>query len=305
MMLELRGLKKSFHGQLVLDCLNLQVKTGEIFGFIGKNGAGKTTTMKIIAGLLEPDAGNVFLEGIDTLQNESKRKSMLGYMPDFFGVYDNLTVQEYMEFYASVYGYAGNKRKQRIEELLTLMNLSGREEQYVDSLSRGMKQRLCLARAMVHNPKVLLLDEPTSGLEIRERIQFEQIVKGLSLKGVTIFINSHNLSELSAICTSVGILDQGRLVLQGSMEEIKNRKEAGNLIRMEIVTDLEKAAAVLKAHPLVSNIAIKGSSISIHFREQSPKKESELLSYLITAGVGVASFKREEGSLEAVFLQVT
>ncbi|MBE5961216.1 MAG: ABC transporter ATP-binding protein, partial [Lachnospiraceae bacterium] len=212
-MLEVKGLQKSFHDQQVLKKLDLQVKPGEIFGFIGKNGAGKTTTMKIIAGLLKPDAGEVFLEGIDICRYGKKRKTMLGYMPDFFGVYDNLTVQEYMEFYASIYGYSRNSRGERIKELLDLMNLSGKENQYVDSLSRGMKQRLCLARTIVHNPKLLLLDEPTSGLELRERIQFEQIVKKLSSNGVTIFISSHNLNELSAICTSVGILDQGRIVL--------------------------------------------------------------------------------------------
>lgn len=304
-MLEIRGLQKSFHGHQVLGKLDLQVKEGEVFGFIGKNGAGKTTTMKIIAGLLKPDAGEIFLEGINTGQYGEKRKSMLGYMPDFFGVYDNLTVQEYMEFYASIYGYGGKAKAERIKELLNLMNLLEKKDQYVDSLSRGMKQRLCLARTIVHNPKLLLLDEPTSGLELRERIQFEQIVKKLSVNGVTIFISSHNLNDLSTFCTSVGILDQGRIVLQGSMLEIKNKKQSGTLIRMEVVTDLQKAAAVLKAHPLVSNIAIKGSSISIHFAEQNQEKESELLSYLVLSGVKISSFIREEGSLESVFLQVT
>ncbi len=304
-MLEIKGLQKSFHGQAVLKDLNLQIKDGEIFGFIGKNGAGKTTTMKILAGLLRPDNGEVSLDGIDILKYAAKRKNMLGYMPDFFGIYDNLTVQEYMEFYASIYGYAGNTKKKRIAELLMIMNLAGKEDQYVDSLSRGMKQRLCLARTMVHKPKLLILDEPASGLEIRERIQFEQIVKRLSEENVTIFISSHNLNELSAICTSVGILNEGKIVLQGSMDEIRNRKMARNLIRMEVVTELEKAVAILKAHPLVSNIAIKGNNISINFSQNNLKKESELLSSLVSEGVGIASFTREESTLESIFLQVT
>lgn len=227
-MLEIRDLHKVYGKYHALNGLNMTVRDGALYGFVGPNGAGKTTTIKIMAGLLGADGGSVMIGGEDGLASPARLKKMIGYVPDFFGVYDNLTVSEYMEFFASCYNMDGLVARKRYTALLEQVGLEDRLDFYVDGLSRGMKQRLCLARALIHDPEILILDEPTSGLDPRTRFEFKEILKDLQESGRTIFISSHVLSELSELCTDIGILDQGRLVLEGNIQDILTRVNASN-----------------------------------------------------------------------------
>ena len=225
-------------------------------------------------------------------------------MPDFFGVYDNLKVIEYMEFFASTYRIHKKSTAERIDKLLNLVGLENKKNDYVDALSRGMKQRLCLARTMIHEPKLLLLDEPASGMEPRARQEIQGILKKLAVEGTSIIISSHILSELSELCTHIGIIDKGKMIVTGTMEEITAKQGRENPILIQLVEGLQIAVKLLKANPFVSNIAIKEQSISFGF-DAGTANEAELLTELVTAGVKLSEFKRKENNLETIFLKLT
>ena len=205
-MLRIENLTKKYGKFQALDNLNLHIEKGEIFGFVGPNGAGKTTTMRIVCGLLKATSGSVYVDGVDAIANPEDIKRKVGYVPDFFGVYDNLQVMEYMEFYGSMYGMKKEEVDEISKGLLELVNLSDKENEFVDTLSRGMKQRLCVARALIHNPDLLVLDEPNSGLDPRARFEMKEVLKNLGAMGKTIIISSHILPELSEMCSSIGIM---------------------------------------------------------------------------------------------------
>ena len=218
-MLKITDLYKKYDNVLALDGLNMDIQKGELYGFVGPNGAGKTTTIRIIAGLLHPTRGEVWIDGQRAEKDEKILKSKIGYVPDFFGVYDNLTVMEYLEFYASAYGLYGKEGTRRAREVLDRVELFQMEERFVDELSRGMQQRLCLARALIHQPQLLVMDEPASGLDPGARRIFKNVLKSLCQEGYTVLISSHILSELADMCSNVGIINQGKMVLQGEMDE--------------------------------------------------------------------------------------
>lgn len=303
-MLKLKKLTKFYGKASALKDFSMTVEQGELFGFVGPNGAGKTTTMKIIAGLLMPDSGQMFIHGEDALANPCIRKDKIGYMPDFFGVYDNLKVLEYMEFYTDIYGFTKKNGRKKIDELLERVGLLDRKEEYVDELSRGTKQKLCLARTMIHEPDLLVLDEPASGMEPRARIEMKEILKQLCAEGKTILISSHILTELSEMCTHIGIIEKGTLIMQGSIKEIKRQQKAMSPIIIQLIGEAEAAVHILKKHPMVSNLASRSGCISFSF-SGGKEEEAELLSILINSGAKISAFKREEGSLEALFLQLT
>ena len=303
-MLKIKDLNKSYGKFKALDNLNLEIEKGELFGFVGPNGAGKTTTMRIVSGLLSADSGEVQVDGMDALKNPQKIKEKIGYMPDFFGVYDNLKALEYMEFYASIYGITGREAMKLCYELMELVNLADKADSYVDGLSRGMKQRLCLARSLVHNPELLILDEPASGLDPRARFEMKEILRNLSSMGKTIIISSHILPELAEMCSSIGIIEHGSMVVKGQVGEIMRKMTTSNPLVMEVVEGQEQAVRILKENPLVENISIRENSISMEFKGEQ-KEEAELLASLIRGNVLVASFVREEGNLEALFMQLT
>lgn len=303
-MLEIKGLKKSYGNYHALNGLNLTVGEGELFGFVGPNGAGKTTTIKILAGLLKADGGEVRIDGIDALYRPSLLKSHIGYVPDHFGVYDNLKVSEYMEFYAATYGIYGRKARTKIEELLEMLSLRDRINDYVDGLSRGMKQRLCMARAMIHDPKVLLLDEPSSGLDPRLRFQLKELLKMLNTEGKTILISSHILSELSEMCTDIGVIEDGRLILQGTMVDIRSMVSKANPLEITVCDKLEEAAELLKENPLVKTITIDVPKLMITF-EGDQTQEAKLLRFLVERGIPVSSFIRRQSNLETLFMEIT
>jgi len=304
MILEIKDLKKKFGKYHALNGLNLTIPKGSLYGFVGPNGAGKTTAIKIMTGLLFADSGQVFINGTDVSDGLNQLKQEIGYVPDFFGVYDNLKVNEYMEFFAYCYGIDGLKARNRYMTLLEQVGLEDKSDFYVDSLSRGMKQRLCLARALIHDPLLLVLDEPASGLDPRTRFEFKEILKELREQGKTIFISSHVLSELSELCTDIGIIDQGKMVLSGSMEEILKRVNATNPLIISILGNKEKALTILKSQPCVQTIAVKEGDIRVNFIGDQ-QDEAILLQQLIDAEVMVHGFSREPGSLESLFMQIT
>lgn len=303
-MLKIKGLNKSFGKVQALDNLKLEIEEDEFFGFVGPNGSGKTTTMKIISGLLTADSGTVFVDGIDAINNQQALKRKIGYMPDFFGVYDNLKTKEYMMFYASIYGIEGNEAKKIYMELLDLVGLEGKENLYVDSLSRGMKQRLCLARTLIHDPKFLILDEPASGLDPRARYEMKIILKEIQNRGKTILISSHILPEITEMCTTLGIIEGGRMVATGTVDEILYTRGAYAPIHITLSGDITPAIEVLKKNYLVQNMTIKGNEIIVVFNG-SEDKAADLLADLVRSGARVSSFARENGNLESLFMEIT
>lgn len=303
-MLKIEGLKKTYGNYHALDGLDMEVKAGALYGFVGPNGAGKTTTIKIMTGLLRPDGGSVEIDGIDMLKEPEKTRDNVGYVPDYFGMYDNLKVSEYMEFFASCYGLEGLRARKRNQALLEQVGLGSKEEFFVDGLSRGMKQRLCLARALIHDPELLIMDEPTAGLDPRTRLEFRELVRDLKEAGKTILISSHLLSDLSELCTDIGIIDQGKMILHGSIEEITNRINTSKPVIITVHEGMQLAMRLLKEHPQVQTITVRERDIMVGFTGDAAD-ESRLLAGLIGAGVAVRGFMREPGNLEAVFMQIT
>ena len=303
-MLKIKGLCKKYGNFTALDNLDLAIGRGEIYGFVGPNGAGKTTTLKILAGLLKADAGEVYIDDIRLFEDYDRLKELIGYMPDFFGVYDNLKVMEYLEFYASAYGIETKRAQELGRELLSVVHLDGKEEHYVDELSRGMKQRLCLARALIHDPQFLILDEPASGLDPRNRFEFKEILRDLKEAGKTIIISSHILMELAEICTSIGVIEHGKMIMQGSIEDILSAVDASNPLIIRVYDQVQTAILVLKEEEQVKNLTIQGNSLMVTFTGNR-KDEAMLLRRLVERGVLVQSFAREQSNLEALFLKIT
>lgn len=303
-MLEIKGLHKLYGKYHALSGLDMKVEEGALYGFVGPNGAGKTTTIKIMTGLLKADDGTITVNGESIMADPGRLKSMIGYVPDFFGVYDNLTVAEYMEFFASCYYMDGLVARKRYTTLLEQVGLEDKLEFYVDGLSRGMKQRLCLARALIHDPSLLILDEPTSGLDPRTRFEFKEILLDLREAGKTIIISSHVLAELSQMCTDIGIIDQGRMVLEGNIQEILSRVNASNPLVITVYSNRDKALSILKSHPCVQTISLRENDICVRFSGDA-QDEAILLQQLIDSDVLVNGYTREKGSLESVFMQLT
>ncbi len=303
-MLKIRNLRKLYGNYHALDGLDMEIEEGALYGFVGPNGAGKTTTIKIISGLLMPDAGDVEIDGIDALAQPYRLKEKIGYVPDYFGVYDNLKVSEYMEFFASCYGMEGLTARKRSQTLLEQLGLGDKLDFYVDGLSRGMKQRLSLARALLHEPVLLVMDEPAAGLDPRTRLEFRETVRELNQQGMTILLSSHLLTDLTELCTDVGIIDGGRMLLTGSVEEIIEKIHTSKPIVITVCDNIQTALSLLKEHPLVRSISVKEQEILVQF-SGSGRQESQLLTELVQSGVHVRGFMREPGSLEAVFMQLT
>jgi ABC-2 type transport system ATP-binding protein len=305
--IEVEGLRKCYGAQVALDGLDLSVPKGEIFGFVGPNGAGKTTTIRILATLTTPDEGVATIDGVPVTEDPHGVRRLIGYMPDFFGVYDRLTAQEYLEFYAACHEVPRHRRRQVARELLELVDLGDRANDQVDTLSRGMQQRLCLARALVHDPEVLLLDEPASGLDPRARIEMRELIRELRRMGKTIFVSSHILPELEELCTWVGFIDHGRMVEAGPMEDVRGRVLAGRRLRVELVEPDQ--VKLLSARDLVQDragvvaVEVVDDGLEVAVEEGFP--DEQLLADLVNAGMGVRSFARVTGDLSEAFLRLT
>ena len=268
-MIEIEGLKKRFGQSIALDEVSMHVRDGAMYGFVGPNGAGKTTTIRCMMGLLAADGGKLLINGIDMEKEPKKALSQIGYIPDDFGVYDNLKVLEYMEFFASCYGITGLSARKRSMTLLDQVGLEGKSDFYVDSLSKGMKQRLCLARALVHNPSILIMDEPTAGLDPRTRVEFKEILKDLKDQKKTVFISSHILSELSEVCTDIGIIDEGKVVLEAPIDDILNQINISRQLVISVSGDQTTALKILRSHPCVETITIRQEDTGLRWHRCS------------------------------------
>jgi ABC-2 type transport system ATP-binding protein len=303
-MITVEGLTKIYGSRTALDHVSFEVPKGEIFGFVGPNGAGKTTTLRILSALLEPTSGRALVDGADVIEHPDLVHERLGYMPDFFGVYDQLTAAEYLDFYASCYRLPRARRKKIADDLLELVGLTDRRDQAVDTLSRGLKQRLCLARALVHDPAVLLLDEPASGLDPRARVEMREILKELQTMGKTIVISSHILPELTELCTMIGIIDQGRMRATGPVHEVIRQLTTGRRLRITVLGQKEEAAAVLKPLAAIHEVVMVNGSIEAQY-DGDDAAAAGILQTLIAAGVKVFSFSQLEGGLEDAFMKAT
>lgn len=354
-MIQIKDLTKTYRDLTAVRGLNLTIEKGDVFGFIGPNGAGKTTTIKVLATLLEPTTGAAYVDGVDVVRNPLEVRRLIGYMPDFFGVYDDVKVWEYLDFFAAAYKIPVNKRKGIIDDVLELTDLTGKREAYVESLSRGMKQRLCLSKTLVHDPKVLLLDEPASGLDPRARIEFRALLKELQSMGKTIFVSSHILPELADFCNVVGIMERGHLIVSGRVNDIVQKLEGAIVLDVRLgetrnghsnghangaiaETDGEsstrwaenaasnaapdgvaqngasrdgvsrdgaaRALQLLQGYPEVRAARGEGNHLEIEFTG-SHDHLPQLLSFLVSNGVPVASFAQRAADLEDVFMKVT
>ena len=303
-MIEIENLAKSFGKTKAVDGLSLKIEDGGLYGFVGPNGAGKTTTMKIISGLLQADLGSVTINGIDAVKNVKKIRSMIGYVPDFFGVYDNLQVLEYIEFFASAYNIVGRGAERKCYRLLNELGLSDKLEFFVDDLSRGQKQVLCLARALIHEPEILILDEPTSGMDPKSRIEIRNLLKRLNGEGKTIVISSHILHEISELVTGLAVIEEGRVVMSGSIEGIERKMHIENPIIIKVEDGADIAAGILKEEESVVNLTITEDDEFYVSYNGSEEEEGYLLKKLIEAGVLISSFSRRGHDLESVFSKI-
>ena len=303
-MIEIKKLTR-YYGQLaaLLD-LDLSIGQGEIFGYIGPNGAGKTTTMRILATLLEPTSGFASIDGLNVTKKGKQVRRLVGYMPDFMGVYDDLKVFEYLEFFAAAFGIPSRKRKGIVEGVLELTDLDAKKQFAVDSLSRGMQQRLGLARVLIHDPKVLILDEPASGLDPRARIEIRELLRELKNMGKTIMISSHILSELEEICDNVGIIEHGQLVFSGTMEQIRQRLGLHTKVVVRIVGAPNKALELLSTLPEIADVECKGQDLSITFSD-GYENDGFLARTLVKADIDIVAIEPQKLKLDDAFLQLT
>jgi ABC-2 type transport system ATP-binding protein len=314
-MIEIQGLSKAYGNRrdrrLALKELSLSIDEGAVFGFIGPNGAGKTTTMRILTTLLEPTSGEAWVAGCSIARDPRGVRRAVGYMPDFFGVYDDMKAWEYLDFFAATYGVPAAGRTTMVDDLLALVDLGHRRDDFVDSLSRGMKQRLCLARTLVHDPQVLILDEPASGLDPRARIEIRELLRELRAMGKTIFFSSHILSEVADVCTHIGVIEDGQLVAAGGIEEMRRRLQAHRTVRVHLLGDPTAAHELLfglkgvtNIRPASENGETRPDQLLFDFVGDDGAL-SAVLAALVGRELGVVSFAELPNDLEDVFLQVT
>jgi ABC-2 type transport system ATP-binding protein len=306
-MIEIKGVTKKYANFKALDDINLSLKEGTVFGFVGANGAGKSTMFLILATLLQPTSGELFINGISVRKKPTEIRKMIGYMPDFFGVYDQLKADEYLDFYAASYGISEAERQKIIPQLLELVNLTHKRYEYVDLLSRGMKQRLCLARSLIHDPKVLILDEPASGLDPRARIEMRDILKSLKKMGKTILISSHILPELAEMCDEIGVIDNGRIIAHGSVNEIQTQLRGEKVITVSMTRPIEQQTIhYFEENPFITNIEMLEANNGISFSFKGTDDDQvELLKNALANDIPILSFTEHVTNLEDVFMEIT
>ncbi len=309
-MLRIEHLTKNYGSFPALRDLNLEIPAGALHGFVGPNGAGKTTTMRILATLMKPTSGTAYVDGTDVVKDGQKARKLVGYMPDFFGVYDNLKCWEYLDFYARCYRIGLTERKRMTGQLLELVQLQDKENEYVEALSRGMKQRLCLARSLIHDPKLLILDEPASGMDPRARADMKGILRTLREMGKTVLISSHILPELAEMCDSLTILDHGELVFSGSVEALSDKMNGNAPLDIRLTegcaeAEVEAAVRCLKELPAVTEITQEEPFLLRVRLAEGGDSCPDVLRKLVMKGVPVCDFHRAPMNLEKVFMEVT
>ena len=298
------NLTKRYGTLVALSNLNLEIHEGDCFGFIGPNGAGKTTTIKILATLLQPTWGEARICDFVVGYQSRQIRPLIGYVPDYFGAYEDMVVQEYLEFFAAAYGIHHTARTKIVNDVLELTDLAYKRDALVDGLSRGMKQRLSIARVLVHDPKVLLLDEPAGNLDPRARIEMRELLKELRRMGKTILISSHILPELADLCNTVGIIERGELIYSGPVADIVKRAKTGTVIHVGVTSHQEQAAALISQDPNVENVAANNGFIEVSLKD-GVKDYSFLPQRLVQAGFKLTLLKEEEVNLETAFMRLT
>ena len=303
-MIKTRNLTKKYGEQYAIRDIELDLAAGDLFGFIGPNGAGKTTTMKILATLLEATQGEAYVCGHSVYKSPKEIRRLVGYMPDFFGVYDDMKVIEYLEFFAAAYRIGGPRRRQVCDEKLQLVDLDFKRDAYANTLSRGQTQRLGLARVLLHEPQVLLLDEPLSGLDPRARIEMRAVLRRLGQQGKTIMVSSHILPELADMCNKVGIIDKGVMEVNASVADVLRQVRERVVLQIVVAGDQNAAAKLLEQHELVEGVAVVKEQIAVTLKT-GVTEYSDLSAALVQAGHKLKLFREEEVNLESAFMALT
>jgi ABC-2 type transport system ATP-binding protein len=304
-MLEVLNLRKEYAGLTAVKGISFCLEPGDIFGFIGSNGAGKTTTIRMLATLLEPTSGTAKLNGADIVSDPMAVRRMIGYMPDFFGLYDDVKVWEYLDFFAAIYQVPAKQRTEVIDNVLELTNLTVKKNAFVQSLSRGMQQRLCLARCLVHDPALLLLDEPASGLDPRARAELKELIAELGRMGKIVIVSSHILPELSDFCNTVGIIEKGELLAYGPVSEIVRASQPTRIFEAHVLRDAAGAVELLLRQPqVVAAQATRDGELRIDFTGDTDA-QADLIKALVEGGFRPIGFREHQADLEDVFLKLT
>ena len=303
-MIKLDHVTKCYKNFRAVNDLNLEIRRGEVFGFIGPNGAGKTTTIKMLSTLMLPTEGTIHVGGYDVVGEPFEVRRIIGYMPDSFGVYEDLLAWEYLDYFAALYKLGPAERKRAIDDVLELTDLTVKRDAQVMTLSRGMKQRLCLAKTLLHDPEVLLLDEPASGLDPHARIEIRELIRELCRMGKTVIVSSHILTELADFCTSIGIIEAGRLLAAGRIDDITAQLSGNVMLEITVKGDPAIALDALAERPDIKTTTCDGRTIHAEYAGMADDVD-EILEYLVTRGVRVLAFKRTVANLEDIFLKIT
>ncbi len=303
-MIELHDFGKDYGDFRAVNSITMKIEAGELYGFIGPNGAGKSTSIRFLATLLKATRGDGMVNGYSVNKQPMDVRRSIGYMPDDFGVYDGMKVWEFLDFFAVAYKIGRTERKQIIGDVLELLDLTHKRDDFVNGLSRGMKQRLCLAKTLVHDPPVLILDEPTSGLDPRARIEVKALLKELKRMGKTILISSHILSELADCCTSIGIIERGELLMHGSIDSVYRQIRRNRIVEIRFLENQEAGVSILRSDPALRGIDIDGNVATAEF-ETDDAGLSTLMHKLVNNGVKMKSFNDKDPTLEDVFMLVT
>ena len=303
-MIQIKGFSKYFGSFCAVHNLSLQIEKGDVFGYIGPNGAGKTTTLKFLATLLKPTTGDATIAGFSVTRHIYDVRRQIGYMPDEFGVYDGMRLWEYLDFFAAAYKIPSARRKGIIDDVLELLDLTHKRDDFVEALSRGMKQRLCLAKTLLHDPKVLILDEPASGLDPRARIEIKELIKELRRMGKTIMISSHILAELADFCNKIGIIERGKMLAAGDIDEIRQSIKEHRVLEIELLNDADAAQRYIERQPGVLGVEATGNLLRVEYAGNLDDIVA-LHRGLVEQGIRVVWFREHQTDLEEVFMRVT
>ncbi len=304
-MIQLRRLFRFFGNTRAVNDVSFEVEAGQVFGFIGPNGAGKTTSMRILATLDLPDYGDALVDGFSVINDPDRVRKRLGFMPDNFGTYPNMNCVEYLDFFARSYGLVGRERTKALRHTLAYTGLDKIAEKSIRGLSKGMRQRLCLGRAMIHDPAVLILDEPANGLDPRARIELRHMIRGLAAEGKSLLVSSHILTELGEMCDAIGIVERGQMLVTGTVAEIKARLRPHIDVVIQLISRGEELGKWLQSRPNVLSIQASDRTVRFQFATTDEAEQSQLVSSIVTAGFSVLEYATESRSLEDVFLQIT
>jgi len=303
--IEIRQLTKRYGDLVAVNHIDLKLSEGDVFGFIGPNGSGKTTTMRMIATLLQPDYGEAYVCGKSIYTHAQEIRRLVGFMPDFFGVYEDMTVVEYLEFFAAAYRVPVDKRRGVVEEKLELVDMAFKRDAMVNQLSRGQTQRIGLARVLLHEPQVLLLDEPASGLDPRARIEIRNLLKRLGELNKTVIVSSHILPELADVCTRVGMIEKGDLIVDGHVDEVMRKARKRIVLHIQVNGNTDKAAALIEQHDLVESVEVDSTATILTTLMPGTLDYSDLPSDIIAGGLKLKLFREEEVNLETAFMELT